>query len=358
MAWFVWMLAFTALLFIMRFTNADLHGNLLFAVLLGLTLLCLTVLFEKHFYIVSYASAALLTIHYLGLLDHFFGGEIFSAWLIVLLMQLPTLAFCLAALFRSHSDNEVPDERTSITRTSFFWNALICQSVVFLAVPFLTESASRHFASFARSVSSFVSNAHVIDDIAGLFPHSIARSRLVAFTIPGFLLVELAYLLRSKTKTSAKRAIALILVTLSCLVWMPVLRLPSLSSLIEQAYLLPCTVFVVLLPWILPKQKHSSLKTLNLVYSCVAMGVLALIALISDDRFSLIFFGIVSVLVLLLGYFMKKKPYIILGTVCTLGMLAYIANRVWGSMAWWIYLFVTGGVLVTIAVRNEIKKRS
>lgn len=357
MAWFVWMLAFTAILFIARFADRDLHGNLLFAILLGMTLLCLTVLFEKHLYIVSFASAALLTIHYLGLLDHFFGGEIFSAWLIVLLMQLPTLAFCFAALFRSRT-NDVSDERTSITRTSFFWNALIAQSVVFLAVPFLTENASRHFANFAYSVRSFVSNAHVINDIAGLFPHSIARSRLIAFTIPGFLLVELAYLLRSKTKTSGKRAIALILVTLSCLVWMPVLRLPSLSALIEQAYLLPCTVFVVLLPWILPKKEHSSLKILNLVYSCVAMGILALIALISDDLFSLIFFGIVSVLVLLLGYFMKKKPYIILGTVCTLGMLAYIANRVWGSMAWWIYLFVTGGVLVTIAVRNEIKKRS
>ena len=358
MAWFVWMLAFTAILFIMRFADQELHGNLLFAILFGATLLCLTVLFEKHIYVVSFASAALLTIHYLGLLDHFFGGEIFSAWLIVLLMQLPTLAFCLAALFRSRTNDDVSDGKTSITRTSLFWNALISQSIVFLAVPFLTENASRHFASFAYSVNSFVSNAHVIDDIAKMLPHSIARSRLSAFTIPGFLLVELAYLLRSKTKTSGKRSIAFILVTLSCLVWMPVLRLPSLAALIEQAYLLPCTVFIVLLPWILSEQKHSSLKTLNLVYSCIAMGILALIALISDDLFSLIFFGIVSVLVLLLGYFLKKKPYIILGTVCTLGMLAYIANRVWGSMAWWIYLFVTGGVLVTIAVRNEIKKRS
>ena len=38
-------------------------------------------------------------------------------------------------------------------------------------------------------------------------------------------------------------------------------------------------------------------------------------------------------------------------------LLLYLINRIWGDMSWWIYLFLTGTTLITIAVRNEIKKR-
>jgi len=95
----------------------------------------------------------------------------------------------------------------------------------------------------------------------------------------------------------------------------------------------------------------------RLIYAIVSMAILAIIALLCDDLFSLVFFGVVSFIILVAGYFLHKKAYIILGTVCVLGMLAYIANRIWGDMVWWIYLFATGATLITIAVRNEIRKR-
>ncbi len=351
--WFVWTLSFLPVTFICRFLDSSIRNNLLFSIIFGLSLLIHSYIFEKTYSGLSIVCACMLTIHYLATISRLFGEDPFTAWQMVLLFQLITVLFCILTANKKRKD----PEGSSLAKIIFFWDALAAQIVTFLAVPILTESASSHLHNLAGAVTS-VTHAHILDDIAKTIPYSIADSRLIVFALPGFLLLEIMYLVNSRNTQSRRRAIAFLLITLSCIVWMPILKLPSLSTVFEQAYLLPLTVFMALLPWLLPEQKHSSLSLLNLIYSCITMGLLAIIALVGNDLFSLISFGVISVIILLYGYFREKKPYLILGTVCTLGMLAYIANRVWGNMAWWIYLFVTGGVLITIAVRSEIRKRS
>ena len=113
--------------------------------------------------------------------------------------------------------------------------------------------------------------------------------------------------------------------------------------------------------WICGRSEYdngpSSVPTVRFVLACIQMWLLSAITIAVNDSFSLILFGIISFLILILGYARRNKKYLILGVVCVLGMVAYIANRLWGSMAWWFYLFITGTILVSIAVRNEIKKR-
>ena len=353
LAFFVWTLAFSGILYMFRFILPSLQGNVLFAIMLGLILISITVLFEKNYRIVSLVSAGLLTIHYLYTINYFLDEAFEPAWAKVLLLQIPVVIFLIATLLRNSSDEEKP-----VTSSIFFWSALLSQVPVFASVPLLTIRANHVYSAAAYSVADIAHTSNTFDSIARWLPFSVARSHLIFFALPGFLLIELSCILQKKSEKLCHRALALLLFTISCIVWMPILKLPSLSMIFEQAYLIPSTVFMLALPWIFPAMDKSNSSLLRLIYSWIAMGSLALIALCSDDLFCLIFFGVVSVAIMLYGYFTHKKQYLILGTVCTLGMLAYIANRVWGSMAWWIYLFVTGGTLVTIAVRNEMKKRS
>ena len=277
----------------------------------------------------------------------------------VLVYMLPVVVYCGILLAQ---------KKTPVSRQHTFWAALASQISVFIMIPGLTRSASVQIERMARVYDRVTEGADFMDNLFRSSPASFARSHFAVFGLLGFLLIELCYLILNKISEKRRRAVALMLVTLSTAFWMPMFGNPSVAHLIEQFYLVPGTVFVALLTWIFPRSKqempsgnvskpYKGIEIARLIYSCVAMSILAIIALLCDDLFSLIFFGVVSFAILVIGYFLKKKPYIILGAVCILGMLAYIANRVWGSMAWWIYLFVTGATLITIAVRNEIRKR-
>lgn len=290
----------------------------------------------------------------------------------VLIYLLPVVVYCGILLAR---------KKTPVSHRPIFWAALASQISVFLAVPFLTQKANVHYENLASFYERITKDATVLDDSFRFGSYSFAASHFSVITLTGFLLILLCIFLLDKSSGGRRRVGALALVTLSAIVWLPILGLPSLSHLMEQFYLLPGAVFVCLLPWIFPAGTTETIGTggttrngkgdlslpsseggkgiamARLIYAIVSMAILAIIALLCDDLFSLVFFGVVSFIILVAGYFLHKKAYIILGTVCVLGMLAYIANRIWGDMVWWIYLFATGATLITIAVRNEIRKR-
>ncbi|MBO4927335.1 MAG: hypothetical protein J5379_03675 [Clostridiales bacterium] len=332
-------------------------------ILLGLILLGYIMLYDRSSIIVTAVVSTLMTILYIIVINHYRKTS-FAApgWAMVLLYQVPVLIYCIAVLLR---------KKDFLHKEPLFWSALASQGLVFLLTPVLTISATKELANDAFSYSDYAHTSKIIDKLVKGFSYSFNPSRVLVFTLIGFLLIELIALLRSRDQAGRSRAIALMGVTVSTIVWMPILTCPSLSNLVEACYLIPPTVFVLLMPWIFPLKEipagtNYTLVTyasidhyapLRFVYACVAMGILAVLTLNTSDTFCLIFFGVISFVILLLGYFIKDKGYLILGTICVLGMLAYIANKVWGNMSWLIYLFVTGSILITIAVRNEIKKR-
>jgi len=346
----IWVLFHVVVLFLIRILDAPLDSYPALPVIVGLLLIGTTVFFLKKFKTVSVISAGLFTLHYVLTIVHYNVEYGISGWVQVLLYMIPVLVLLFALLLR----------RIKLTKDPLFWSALVSQILVFILVPVTTVQSNLRLAEAAASGPRITRHAHLLRDLFRVLAYPFTQSRLSFIALPGFLLLGLVTMYRSEKKEDRRRALAWILISLSVLAWMPILTLPSLGIMMEQSYLIPTTVFVLLLPWLFPK-KETSFGTrfvlTRFIYTCVTMGILALIALISDDLFSLIFFGTVSAILLIGSYLARKKNYLILSAVCLLGTLAYIANRVWGNMAWWIYLFVTGGVLVTIAVRNEIKKR-
>ncbi len=294
------------------------------------------------------------TVLYILFFDHYMGypGNC-PVLLYVFLLQLPVFLYC-ALLFRS-SEKEKP-----VTKERFFWGALLSQIFIFLSVPHLTRIPNRKIVQEAIQVGDGAHSTGRLDNLFR-FSFSITTSTVLFLALLGFIVLELVYIFRIEKKTSRRRGTGLIFFTLSWISWMPILSLPSLAAFFEAAYLLPGTVFLLFMNWICKRSEYdngpSSVPTVRFVLTCIQMWLLSAITIAVNDSFSLILFGIISFLILILGYARRKKNYLILGVVCVLGMVAFIANRLWGSMAWWFYLFITGTILVSIAVRNEIKKR-
>ena len=183
-------------------------------------------------------------------------------------------------------------------------------------------------------------------------------------TLPGFAVIGIFYLLTEKDTVIRSRVLALSCVAVSTL---PCLRIPGANSLADsfgQLFLVPCAVFLILLPKIIPEQPvredldRPLTQSLRFVCAVTGMALLGITALAEQSLRNLLCYGIVSFVVLVLSYLFSHKAYLRLGILCMVALLVYLINRIWGDMAWWIYLFITGATLVYIAVRNEIRKRS
>ena len=352
---FLWSCAigvFSILGFMMRLLA---HSYPFYPIVLSVMLVCLMILFFRYRPLLCAVSATVVSILFIMFIDHYSkeGRWNLPVWIKILLFLLPVLAYCLISFF----GNKTSEDR-KLRRDPFFLGALFSQILVFVVVPFITIYESAALKEEAVSISGISHTSHILDHLFRWLFSEFYTCRYLFLVLPGFLLIELL-LLRSRSTRERRRGLALLLVTLSTIIWMPVLTLPSLSNLVEACYLIPTTLVIVLLPWLFPDIKEKSdVDSIRTVFSSIEMGILAFLTLSTPkDNFCLILFGVISFLILLGGYACRKKGFLILGTVCVLGMAVYIINRVWGDMSWWIYLFVTGSILITIAVRNEIKKR-
>lgn len=278
----------------------------------------------------------------------------FPAWAVVLLLQLPTLLLCLPLFVQSEHTTK---------RMSIFWSAFSTQLLAFLTTPILTQDASLDLDECAYH---FYRHTHTSSTIETFFQDthlSITTNRYLFIALLGFILIEILVILRPKNKISSLRAYCLLFVTVTSLVWMKLITLPSLCDLVEAVYLLPLAVLTFCIPWIFRKNNagdasSQELYRLRFIFFCIEMGMLAIISLLVNDTFSLILFGIIGILILLIGYGCDSRNTLYLGATSIAGMILHIIHLICGSMSWWIYLFITGTILITIAVRNEIRKRN
>ena len=348
-ALFLWACGIGTVLFFGYVIRIIDDGYPVFPILLSLILISVMVLFSRYRSTIGSIAATMETVVFITCIDHYTHKTWdIPVWCRILLFLLPVLIYCVISLVRKTG---------KLRHDAFFKGALFSQFLLFIIVPFITMSDTDALADSAISVREIAHTSQICDHLFRGLLSVFYTSRYVFLVMPGFFLIEVLMILKSRDKVSRRRSVAILILTFSTLVWMRMMILPSLSNFFEPSYLIPSTLLIVFLPWLFTEMKKEDIYSVRLTLSSIEMGILAALTLCSNDTVCLFFFGIVSFIVLLGGYFLKKKGFLVLGTVCVLGMLAYITNRVWGDMSWWIYLFVTGTILITIAVRNEIKKR-
>lgn len=63
--------------------------------------------------------------------------------------------------------------------------------------------------------------------------------------------------------------------------------------------------------------------------------------------------GVTALMIMILASMKNNKAYIIVSAITLLLIAFYITRTFWLSIAWWVYMFVAGVILVMIAVKKE-----
>ena len=179
------------------------------------------------------------------------------------------------------------------------------------------------------------------------------------FSLLGFIMIITAYYLRSDNKDSKIRAICLAVFTLSTALWFPIpFEYDHISK--PQVYLIPTTIFAVLLPWIFVKLKEKKrvCHNIQLIYGCLVMTVFGIMTIIINEVPDMMVFAILSVLILVIAYLVHDRGFTILGAASTLAFLLYSIGKIFGEKSWFVYLALSGLTLIGFAVRSEIKRRN
>lgn len=180
------------------------------------------------------------------------------------------------------------------------------------------------------------------------------------YYLPGFLLICAAYYIRSTERVDRIRAICIGAVILTTSVWYRTTIFDVKSIGIYQLYLLPTTVLAVLLPNIVTKLKARPilLTKIRLTYGYIFMSALGIISINSGRIADRIVFAVISLTILIIAYRLHNRKFVILGAVSTAAFIIYIIGSICGERSWLVYFAVSGTILITIAVRNEIKRRN
>lgn len=99
--------------------------------------------------------------------------------------------------------------------------------------------------------------------------------------------------------------------------------------------------------------KKKIIEMVCFVLTCTLMVPLLLYDIVAGELINVMLLGITGVVMLLVGVCRNNQKYAILATIILLLMVIYITRNFWLSIAWWVYLFAAGLVLVLLAIKKE-----
>lgn len=98
---------------------------------------------------------------------------------------------------------------------------------------------------------------------------------------------------------------------------------------------------------------NNSIRWLQFIGFCMELTYLLIFNMAEESLPHILFLGIGSFLCLLVCVGLKLKNYTIAFAITLVLIVLYLTKAVWMSIAWWVYLFLAGIVLVFLAIRRE-----
>lgn len=99
--------------------------------------------------------------------------------------------------------------------------------------------------------------------------------------------------------------------------------------------------------------KAKGIKVVNFVLTCILLTTLLFNDIIQGGLGNVIILGVVGVIMLIVAALFNQREYVILSSVTLILLILYITRSFWLSIAWWVYLFVAGVILVLLAIKKE-----
>lgn len=99
--------------------------------------------------------------------------------------------------------------------------------------------------------------------------------------------------------------------------------------------------------------KKKSIRVVQFILTCFLLAVLLLSNLLDGELGNVLILGIVCVIMLLVAAVCNHKEYVIAASITLILIALYITRSFWLNIAWWVYLFVAGVVMIGFAVKKE-----
>ncbi len=103
--------------------------------------------------------------------------------------------------------------------------------------------------------------------------------------------------------------------------------------------------------------RRENISGIQFFMTCMILCVLLTNAMVSGEPFSAFVLGVTGVLMLVIAAILNNKKYVVAASITLSLMALYLTRDFWLSIAWWVYLFVAGVVLVVLAARKEGKQK-
>ena|GEM_PF-6233906 len=192
-----------------------------------------------------------------------------------------------------------------------------------------------------------------------VFAHPVPiDSGILMKMVPGLVITGLLYVQISRLESLHWRNILSTFTVISLLnPYYMLLNHLTLPSYVEaEAYLVP-VIFILLF---LEKKIWSENNTLRLIHKIglvLAAVFIVYDAILENSLEEAITVGSLSLAAAIYGFYAKRLWYFTTG-ICIILLNVFLQTRpYWGNLPWWWYLFIGGGVLITIATLNEWKTK-
>ncbi|MGN0642227.1 MAG: hypothetical protein ACI4JJ_03700 [Huintestinicola sp.] len=105
------------------------------------------------------------------------------------------------------------------------------------------------------------------------------------------------------------------------------------------------------------RKNPEKINTVCYVTAICCSVILLISALGSEYAFDAVFLGVLFGVFLAASFFIRRKRWFFLGAggLAAEGVLKTLTF--WSSAAWWIYLLITGAILIIVGIRSEIRKQ-
>ncbi len=88
------------------------------------------------------------------------------------------------------------------------------------------------------------------------------------------------------------------------------------------------------------------------VITCVLLGYLLLHNLYCGEIGNVLILGITGIAMLIVAAIGNHKKYVVASSVTLIALVLYLTRAFWLSIAWWVYLFVAGVLLVGLSIKK------
>lgn len=98
--------------------------------------------------------------------------------------------------------------------------------------------------------------------------------------------------------------------------------------------------------------KKEEFSILYFTGTCILLATLLMRNLISGQLMNVLILGLTGIIMLIMAAGYNNRKYVIASSVTLVLLVFYLTKDFWMSIAWWVYLFVAGVVLVLLAIRK------